>query len=56
MKFAWRKNMADYAAINSSHIEEFELEEFVDLYVHDVAELELDEGFAGKAIFGVKMT
>ena len=56
MKFAWQKNMADYTTINWSHIKEFEIKEFIDLYVHNLVKLELDEGFAGKAIFRVKMT
>jgi len=48
--------MSDYAAINSSHVEEVELEEFIDLHVHDLAELNLDKGFMGKAIFRVRTT
>ncbi|KIL56661.1 hypothetical protein M378DRAFT_188536 [Amanita muscaria Koide BX008] len=45
MKFAWRSNISDYAAINSAKIEECDLDEYCDLHQRDVVEVEMDAGW-----------
>ncbi|KIL55505.1 hypothetical protein M378DRAFT_182221 [Amanita muscaria Koide BX008] len=54
MKFAWREGVTDYAAINSSRIEECDLDEYVNMLGHDMLELQLDAGFRTGSAFRLK--
>ncbi|KAM6491703.1 hypothetical protein JOM56_012865 [Amanita muscaria] len=45
MKFAWRGNITDWAAINSTEVEEYDIGEYQDMLSHDILERQLDVGW-----------
>jgi hypothetical protein len=42
LKFAWNKSIVNLAAFNSNHVEEFDLEEFVEMLRVDQSDAEWD--------------